>query len=56
MVKIQCFHCQGQGSIPGLGADIPQAANPGQKKAKKANKLKMLFKDENKCDFKSQNN
>ena len=33
--KTQRFHCQGQGSIPGQGGKIPQAAQYSQKKRKK---------------------
>ena len=28
MVKTQCFHCQGLGSISGWGMKIPQAMQP----------------------------
>ena len=33
--KTQRFHCQGQGSIPGQGGKIPQAARYSQKKKEK---------------------
>ena len=31
VVRIQCFHCWGPGSIPGQGTKILQAAQLGQK-------------------------
>ena len=36
MARTQCFHCQGQNSIPGQGTKIPQATRhaPPQKKKK----------------------
>ena len=35
MVRIQCFHCCGRGSIPGQGTEILQATWCDQKKKKK---------------------
>ena len=35
MIRIPGFHCFGPGSIPGLGTEIPQAAEYGKKKKKK---------------------
>ena len=35
MVRTQCFHCHGQGSIPGRGTKIPQATWHGQKQQQK---------------------
>ena len=32
VVKTQCFHCWGSGSIPTWGSKIPQAAQHSQKK------------------------
>ena len=33
VVRTQCFHCCGLGSMPGWGTKIPQAARRGQKKS-----------------------
>ena len=38
VVRIQCFHCRGLGSVPGQGNEIPQAVRRGQKKEKKKKK------------------
>ena len=38
MVRIRHFHCGGQGSIPGQGTEIPQAAWRGQKNKKEKEK------------------
>ena len=35
VVKNQCFHCRGTGSIPGQGTKVPQAVQCSQKKKKK---------------------
>ena len=35
VIRIPGFHCFGPGSIPGLGTEIPQAAEYGKKKKKK---------------------
>ena len=35
MVKIPGFHCQGPGSVPGQGIEIPQTSWYSQKKKKK---------------------
>ena len=42
MVRIQCFHCCGLGSIPGQGTEIPQVVQRGQKKIKKKKKVKIV--------------
>ena len=34
VVRTQCFHCPGQGSIPFRGTKMPQAMQHGQKKKK----------------------
>ena len=35
MVRTLCFHCQGPGSIPGRGTNIPQATQCGKTKQHK---------------------
>ena len=45
MVRTQCFHCGGPGSIPGQGTKIPQAVGCGQKqKTKQTSKQKTRTK------------
>ena len=34
VVRTQCFHCHGPGSIPGQGTKIMQATQPKKKKKK----------------------
>jgi len=34
VARTQCFHCHGQGSIPGQGTKIPQAVRCGPPKRK----------------------
>ena len=48
MVRTQCFHCRGPGSIPGWGTKIPQAAKCGKKK-----KIGMITFQEKKITVKS---
>ena len=40
VVRIQCFHCEGLGSIPGQGTKILQDAWRGQKKKKKVGSMR----------------
>ena len=42
VVRTQCFHCQGPGSIPDRGTKILQAVQCGQKRKKKKKKKKVM--------------
>ena len=44
MVRMPGFHCHGPGSIPGQGAEIPQATRRGKKKKKIANVMLQVAK------------
>ena len=40
VVRTRLFHCRGPHLIPGPGSKIPQAAQRGQKKKKKRERIK----------------
>ena len=53
VVRTQCFHCWGLGSIPGWQTKIPQAMLCREKKKKKRSlkeKINLFFKKEEKND------
>ena len=39
LVRTECFHCQGPGSIPGWGTKLLQATHSGQKRKKRGKLL-----------------
>ena len=43
VVKIQCFHCHGPGSIPSLGTKILQATHSVAKKRERERDLNEIF-------------